>query len=334
MIVLILGGVGAYFTYKTIYKPNINLGDKKSQFIYIPTGSKFETVVTILSENNMLENRSSFEWLSEKKKYKNNVKAGKYRILANMSNNQLINLLKAGIQEPVTFNFNGLRTINDLIRRVSNQIEADSLNLYYSLNDNLFLKKYGFNRNNAISMFIPNTYTFYWNTSQDEFLDAVLTNYHNFWTETRIQKAQKIGFSVAEVTTLASIVQSEQCCDNNEKKVIAGLYINRLKKGKELESDPTVIYAIGNFAIQRVSFEQLHFQSPYNTYLNKGLPPGPICFVQQSSMDAVLNYSKNDYIFMCAKEDFSGKHNFAKNYQQHLANAKKYRNALNKRGIH
>lgn len=334
IILLLMLLAGGYLAYKTIYQPNVNLGDKKSQFIYIPTGSKFEDVVRILNENNILKSTSSFEWLSEKKKYKDAVKPGKYRVLATMNNNALINLLRAGIQEPVEINFNGLHNVEQLISRVGRRIEADSIALLKAVQDNNYLNKYGFNSNNLQAVFIPNTYQFFWNTSVDDFFDRMAKEYKTFWTEERRKKTKQIGFSQTEVAVLASIVQGEQCCDNEEKKIIAGLYINRLKQEMPLQSDPTVIYAIGNFNIQRVSTEQTRFQSPYNTYVNKGLPPGPIGFAQASSIDAVLNYSKNDYIYMCAKEDLSGKHYFSKTYEQHQIYRKKYRDALNARNIH
>ncbi|MDF2436355.1 MAG: aminodeoxychorismate lyase [Bacteroidota bacterium] len=334
VIILIIGGAGGYWAYHNLYQANVDLGDKKSTVIYIPTGSTFEDVVRILGENNLLKNRSSFEWLAEKKKYKNAVKPGKYRILAKMSNNALVNLLRAGIQEPIKINFNGLHTIDQLMVRVGRRIEADSTMLIEAAHDDSYLSRYGFNTETIQCMFIPDTYEFFWNTSVDQFFDRMAKEYKKVWTDERKQKAKKIGFSQTETCILASIVQSEQCCDNEEKKIIAGLYINRLKADMPLQSDPTVIFAVGDFSIQRVSTEQTRIQSPYNTYFVKGLPPGPIAFVQQSSLDAVLNYDKNDYIYMCAKEDLSGSHYFAKTYDQHCVYAKKYRNALNSKNIH
>ena len=334
LILIIVGGIGGYFAYKTIYQSNINLGQKKSQIIYIHTGSTFSDVMNILSENNILENPSSFEFLAEKKHYKNAIKPGKYRILANMSNNALVNLLRAGIQEPVEINFNGLHTVNELILRVGRRIEADSTSLIQAINDNGYLSKYGFNTDNVQALFIPNTYEFYWNTSVDDFFDRMAKEYKSFWTDSRKQKARTIGFTQSDVSVLASIVQGEQCCDNDEKRIIAGLYINRLKQKMPLQSDPTVIFAIGDFTIQRVSNEDKQVRSPYNTYLVSALPPGPIGFPQASSIDAVLDYDKNDFIYMCAKENLSGKHYFAKTYEQHLVYAKKYHDALNARNIH
>lgn len=334
LIALVGGGVAGYWAYENLYQSNVNLGDKKSQIIYIPTGSAFTDVVKILDQNNLLKDQASFEWLAEKKKYKNAVKPGKYRILAKMSNNALINLLRAGIQEPVEINFNGLHTMDQLMLRVGRRIEADSTDLLNAIHDNGFLSKYGFTEDNVQALFIPDTYEFQWNTSVDEFFDRMAKEYKAFWTDDRRQKAKAMGYSQTDVATLASIVQAEQCCDNDEKKTIAGLYLNRLKQDMALQSDPTVIFAIGDFTIQRVSSEQTRTQSPYNTYVTKGLPPGPIGFAQASSVDAVLSYRKSDYIYMCAKEDLSGKHYFAKTYEQHEVYAKKYRDALNARNIH
>lgn len=334
LILIIAGSLGGYWAYHNLYQSNVNLGDKKSTMIFIPTGAAFDDVVKILMQHNLLQSRTSFEWLSEKKKYTHAVKPGKYRILAKMSNNALINLLRAGIQEPVEINFNGLHTVDQLMVRAGRRIEADSTQLINAASDNEYLKKYGFNKDNVQALFIPNTYQFYWNTSVDEFFNRMAKEYKAFWTEDRKKKAAAIGYSQTEVSVLASIIQAEQCCDNEEKKIIAGLYINRLKADMALQSDPTVIYAIGNFDMQRVSLEQTRIQSPYNTYVNKGLPPGPIGFAQQSSIDAVLDYNKNNFMYMCAKEDLSGKHYFAKTYDQHCVYAKKYRDALNARNIH
>ncbi len=334
VLVVLIMAIGAYLTYTTLYQPNVNLGEKKSAFIYIPTGSRFEDVLRILAENNFLKKTSTFEWLAEKKAYKNAVKPGRYRLLASMNNSALINLLKGGIQEPVDINFTGLHTVDQLVARVGRRLEADSASLYKAVHDAEFTRKYGFSPTEIQALFIPTNYQLVWNTSVDEFFDRVAKDYNNFWTEERKNKAKQIGFSQTEVSVLASIVQGEQCCDNEEKRIIAGLYINRLKKDMPLQSDPTVIFAIGNFSIQRVSIEQTRVSSPYNTYENKGLPPGPVGFAQASTLDAVLNYSKNDYLYMCAKENLSGKHNFAKSYEQHLVNRKKYREALNARNIH
>jgi len=330
---LLAGGGAAYMAYRFVYKPNVNLGEKKSQVIYIPTGSTFIDVLGILTEKNILVSTASFEWLAEKKKYKENIKPGKYRVLSRMGNNELLNLLRAGIQEPVKIFFEGVRTKDQLVTRVCIRLEADSNELLDKLNDNEYLSKYGLNENTALTLFIPNTYEFFWNTSVDQFMDKMATEYKKFWTDARKAKAKQIGLSQSEVTILASIVQAEQSRFDDEKPTIAGLYINRLNKEMPLQSDPTLIYALGDFTVNRVLNVDKKIDSPYNTYMNKGLPPGVICLPEPSSIDAVLNYNKNDYIYMCAKDDFSGKHYFAKSYDQHCIYAAKYREALNKRNI-
>ncbi|MDQ3191597.1 MAG: endolytic transglycosylase MltG [Bacteroidota bacterium] len=334
LVSIIGGGIWAYEKYKMIYLPNVFLGKNIKQHLYIPTGSSMQDVVNILYENGYIINKSSFEWLAEQKNYKNHVHPGKYIIKSGMSNNKLIDLLRSGEQEPLKLTFNSIRTKEQLATRIASQIEADSLSIMKLLLDKNFLSnKYHMNPENILSLFIPNTYEFYWNTSAEKFLDRMANEYKAFWTEERKAKAKQIGLSQSEVTVLASIVQAEQSRHNDEKAIIAGLYINRLKKGMRLESDPTLVYAHGDFSINRVLNVHKEINSPYNTYRNTGLPPGPINLPEVSSLDAVLNYKKNDFIFMCAKEDFSGYHNFSKSLEQHNIYAQKYRAALNKRKI-
>ncbi|HSH65547.1 MAG TPA: endolytic transglycosylase MltG [Bacteroidia bacterium] len=333
--VLIVGGIGGYLAYRFIYMPNINLKDKKSTIIYIPTGSSFEDVVSILNDHELLKDSASFKWLAKEKKYDVAVKPGKYRVLAKMNNSALINLLRLGKQEAIEINFSGLHTVDEFIARVGRRIEADSNALSDAVNNEQYIGKYGFTKDNIQTFFIPGEYEFYWNTSVDEFFQRMAKEYKAFWNTSRKQRAKAIGLSQTEVYILASIVQGEQCCDKEEKKTIAGLYINRLKKGMPLQSDPTVIFAIGNFNIQRVTTEQIKStDSRYNTYQHEGLPPGPIGFAQESSIDAVLNYIPSDYIYMCAKDDLTGKHCFSKTFEQHKIYAKKYWKALDDRGIH
>ncbi len=333
LIVLLGGGAALYFAYKLIYQPNVDLRGKKSEIIYIHTGSTYTDVLNILLEGHYIINRASFERLAELKNYKTKVKPGRYRIKNNMSNNELINMLRVGNQEPVSITFNTIRTKQELVSKVCRNIEADSIQMLDLLNSENFMDKYGLTPDNALALFVPNTYEVYWNTSADEFLDRMEKEHKKFWTEARISKAKSIGLNPVKVAVLASIVQAEQNRFNDEKAVIAGLYINRLNKGMALQSDPTLIYAKGDFTICRVLNEDKEIDSPYNTYLHTGLPPGPICLPEISSLEAVLNYDKNKYIFMCAKEDFSGRHNFAKTGDEHAENARKYREALNARKI-
>jgi UPF0755 protein len=335
LLILVIGAAGVgYYIYKEIYSANVFLDGKKSLVIFVPTGSDYKQLLNILNENKVIKDQRSFDWVAEKKKYKSNVKPGRYRVLAGMSNDELVNMLRSGNQEPITLTFNNIHTKQQLAGRVGSKLEADSTELLKMLNDADYLKdKLGLNKDNVLSLFIPNTYEFYWNTSGEEFMNRMAKEYKSFWTAERKAKAKTADLSQTQVAVLASIVQCEQTVFNDEKSVIAGLYMNRLKKEMPLQSDPTLIYALGDFSIQRVLDKDKDIDSPYNTYKNTGLPPGPICVPEISSLDAVLNYQKNDYIYMCAKEDFSGKHNFSKTYEQHCIYAKKYQKALNDRNI-
>ena len=333
VIILVCGGLWAYQKYQEIYQPNVSLGEKQTTYFYIPTGSTIENVANLLYEKNFILNRSSFEWVAERKNYKKHIKPGKYLLRAGMNNNDLVDLLRSGKQEPLKITFNYVRTVEQIAGKVGNQIEADSLAIITLFNDSSYLKKIGMSRATVLTLFLPNTYEFYWNTSAEQFAERMTKEYKKFWNEERKTKAKRIGLSQSEVSTLASIVQAEQSIHNLEKPIIAGLYINRIKRGMKLESDPTLVYACGDFSIRRVLNIHKEINSPYNTYLNYGLPPGPINIPEISSVDAVLNYKKNDYIFMCAKPDSSGFHNFSETLRQHTAFAKQFHKSLNKRKI-
>jgi UPF0755 protein len=331
LILLVGGGTGAYIAYRTIYIPNISLGGKKSEIIFIPSGSRFEDVVRILSNAGILKNKESFIRLAALKKYKENTKPGKYRILADINNNELINLLRNGMQEPVLLTFNNIRKKEQLVSIACKKLEADSTELNSLLNNDKYLQQtVGMKSEEVLALFIPNTYEFKWNTSAKQFINRMEFEYKKFWNAERRRKAKQIGLKPVQVYILASIVQSEQLQFAEERPTIAALYLNRLKLGMPLQSDPTLVFAIGNFAITRVLDKYKEINSPYNTYMYTGLPPGPIYLPDISSIDAVLTPQKNDYLYMCAKEDFSGKHNFAKSLSEHNRNAQKYRAALNK----
>ena len=324
----------AYELYSRVYQPNIvlpvNVGEK---YIYIPTGAEFNQVIQILSETGLLINANSFEWLATTKKYTTNIKPGRYRINSNLNNNELINLLRFGKQTPIQVTFNNLRNKEQFAGKIAYQIEADSVDLLTYITDTSFLNSNGFSAENMICLFVPNTYEFYWNTSSKQFVERMQEEYEAFWNADRKAKAKKIKLTPFQVVALASIVEKEQNIKKDERPEIAGLYLNRINKKMKLESDPTLIFALGDFTINRVLNKDKKVDSPYNTYIHKGLPPGPICIPSINSIDAVLNARNHDYIFMCAKEDFSGYHNFAKSYRKHLRNARKYQKALNKRKI-
>jgi UPF0755 protein len=328
-VLLIAGAVTAYKAYTILYKANVNLNGKKSAYFYIRTGADFAEVADKLSAGKFISDPKSFDWLADYKDYKNHIKPGKYLITDGMSNNELINMLKSGRQETVKLVFNNVRTKYQLAGKIAKQLEADSLSIINVLKDSIYLKKFGFTVENAIVVFIPNTYEMYWNTSASQLFEKMNENYKTFWTQSKKEKAKAAGLTTIEIEILASIVQ-EETAKYSEMPTIAGLYINRIHKGMKLEADPTVKFAVGDFTIKRVLKKHLQVQSPYNTYQVKGLPPGPICLPDPRVIEKTLNFEKTGYIYMCAKEDFSGYHNFAKTGAEHAANARRYQNALNK----
>lgn len=334
-VIVLIGGAGmGYELYSRVYQPNVILPENTSEkYIYIPSNSDFTKVIDVLSENGLLINYNSFEWLAKQKKYDTNIKPGRYKIDRALNNNELINLLRSGRQPPIKVTFNNLRTKEQLAGKIASQIEADSLEIIEYISDTTFQNKLGLTDNNVACIFIPNTYEFYWNTSAESFVNRMLKEYKKFWNKDRKSKAEKINLNYYEVAILASIVEKEQNIKRDERPEIAGLYLNRIRKRMKLESDPTLIFALGDFSIKRVLNKDKEVESPFNTYKHKGLPPGPICIPSINAIDAVLNASSHKYIFMCAKEDFSGYHNFARTYAKHLVNARKYQKALNKRKI-
>ncbi len=332
VISLIITAFTFYNYYQKVYNPNVNLNKKQSVYFFIPTGSDLNDVINLLYSENYIIDRASFEWVAEKKNYGSHINPGRYLIKNGISNNELINLLRSGKQDPVKVTFNTIRNIEQLAGKVTKNLECDSVEVITFLTDKEFISKYGFNSTTIITMFIPNTYEFYWNTSAEQFIIRMSDEYKNFWTNERKNKANKLGLSQSETSTLASIVQ-EETIKNDEKPTVAGVYINRLKKNMPLQADPTIKFALGDFTIRRVLKKHLKIDSPYNTYKYTGLPPGPICLPSISSIDAVLNYEDHNYIFFCAKEDFSGYHNFAKTLSQHNINARRYQQELNKRKI-
>lgn len=333
--VLILLAVVAYFgsmIYKKIYSPNVMTSKQSPQFILIPTGSVFEDVVKILDREHLLINEKSFRWTAGQMKYAAKVKPGKYQLTPRMSNKDLISLLRSGKQTPVKVVFNNIRTKQELAEKVGEQIEAQPSSLLNLMNDPDYVNNIGFSTEDILSMFLPDTYEFYWNTSADQFIKKMKKEYDRFWNAERLAKARAIPLNRVQVSTLASIVQLETNKDD-EKPVVAGVYINRIKKDWKLEADPTLVYALGDFTINRVLSIYKEIDSPYNTYMYKGLPPGPICLPTTASLNAVLNYSKHNFMYFCAKEDFSGYHSFASSYDKHLLNARRFQKALDRRGI-
>ncbi|MDR1172138.1 MAG: endolytic transglycosylase MltG [Bacteroidales bacterium] len=332
-VLLIAGGAVGYRFYERINGVSVSVVDKNDPFLYIPSNSTFNDVCSLLREGG-LHDVESFRWVAGKMHYPDRVKAGRYRLTDGMSNLELVRMLRAGRQIPVKVIFNNIRLNTQLAGAVASSIEADSAGIMALLTDSAyFAEHFKLAPQSVLSLFIPNTYEFFWNTSAKGFVERMSKEYDRFWTENRRQKAFEAGLTPLQVSILASIIEEETQM-SSEKPVMAGVYINRLNRGMLLQADPTIRYAVGDFTIKRVLNRHKEIQSPYNTYQNTGLPPGPICIPSIASIDAVLNYVRHDYLFFCAKDDLSGYHNFARTLEQHNKYAQAYQKALNKLKIY
>jgi UPF0755 protein len=325
------GSIAGWILYKRILAPNVDLGKRVTDHIYIPTGATMQHVADSFQVKGWLKDMESFRWVAERMNY-TRIIPGKYIIRHGMNNRELVSVLRSGIQEPVNVTFNNIRTLEQFAGRIAKIIEADSASVVRVFRNDSLLAANQLNQYNSISVLIPNTYEMYWNTSAEELYKRMNKEFHRFWNEERESKLKQIGLSRGEVVVIASIVEQETRQDP-EKPVVAGVYVNRFKKGWKLEADPTLIFAAGDFTIRRVLNDHKLIDSPYNTYMYAGLPPGPICIPGIASIDAVLNYAVHDYFYFCAKDDFSGYHVFAKSYSDHLLNAKRFHRALTRRGI-
>ena len=331
LIVMIIAAlISAYYIYNIIYSNNVWTPDGEPMSIYIGSDDNFEDVKETLYSKGIILNRTSFEWLAERKKYPELVKPGHYIVKEGMSNDELINMLRLGVQSPVHVIFNNIRTKEQLAQKISTQIEADSSSLIKILNDSVYLASIGLVPENALTLFVPNTYEFFWNTSANQFMERMHREYQSFWSGERDEKAADLEMSRPEVVILASIVEKETN-KNDEKARISEVYMNRLERNWLLQADPTLVYASGDFGLTRVLNVHKEIESPYNTYKYPGLPPGPICIPSIASVDAVLNTEDHDYLFFCAKDDLSGYHVFARSITQHNRNARRYRRAIENR---
>ncbi|NQX38326.1 UPF0755 protein [Pedobacter steynii] len=330
LVLLVIGGYYGLQFYKVYFAPNTT---GKEKYLYVRTGHTLDDLFEEIRRKDILTDIGTFSQAAAKMDLKGALKPGRYKIAKGMTNRGLINMLKAGNQEPVKLKFQNIRKKENFAGYLAKSLESDSLTFIKLLDSAALIEKYGFNKDNSYTMFIPNTYELYWNTSPSDFFEKMQKEYEKFWNDSRKAKAAALNLSPIQVSILASIVDSEALYDK-EMPIIAGLYLNRLNKGILLQADPTVIYANDDFTVKRVTNSLLQVQSRYNTYKYAGLPPGPIMMPSINAIDAVLNKDNNNYIYMCAKEDFSGFHNFAVTVQEHEINAKKYREALNKRNIY
>ncbi len=331
---LIAGGAFAYLIYNALFSPNTAFNNEEA-YIYITTGSSYDDLKSLITP--LLSDIETFEAVAKQKKYIDYIKPGKYILKKGMNNNEIINTLRSN-NIPVNVSFNNQETFEKLAGRVAGQIEADSISLLKSFTDSQFLQENGFTAETSLSLFIPNSYEFFWNTSATDFRDRMLKEYLRFWNKERLRKAEALNLSQIQVISLASIVQKETA-KVSERPRVAGLYLNRLKKNMLLQADPTVIYALkrelGNFdtIIKRVLYKDLELNSPYNTYKYAGIPPGPITMPDISSIDAVLNPEKHDYYYMVADVEDFGYHKFAKDLSQHNRNKTQYIRWINEQNI-
>lgn len=331
LIAIIGGGVG-YLLYTSTMRPNVYINNEKAKFLYVYPTDNMDSVVARLASTGNVRNIESFKSVAEYQDYAQNIVPGRYELINQMSNVQLVNNLKKGRQAPMNLTFNNIRTKEQLCKRFSDVLMFGYDEILSLMNNDNVMAKYGLNTNTAVALFIPNTYEVYWTIKPEDLLDKMKKEYDKFWNEERIKKCAEAELTQVEVSTLAAIVE-EETKSAKEQPTVAGLYLNRLHKGMLLQADPTVKFAVGDFNLKRIRSGHLEVESPYNTYKYEGLPPGPIRIPSMGAIDAVLNYDHHDYIYMCASEKFDGTHNFAKTYDEHQDNAKQYHKALNKRKI-
>ncbi|MAP81023.1 MAG: aminodeoxychorismate lyase [Aequorivita sp.] len=327
-------GAFAWYVYSTAFTPNTAFNNNEAH-VYIKTNANINDVVEEIEP--LLDNVSSFITIANRKQYVHNVKPGHFVIKKGMSNNDIVNTLRSK-NIPIDVKFNNQERLEDLAGHIATQIEADSLSLITAMRDTVFLNEMGLNKETALSLYIPNTYEFYWNSSAETFRSRMKTEYEKFWNESRLKKAEKLNLSKEEVISLAAIVQKETA-KVDERPRVAGVYLNRLKAGMLLQADPTVIYAVKrekndfNQVIKRVLYKDLETDSPYNTYKYGGIPPGPIAMPDISSIDAVLNPEQHNYYYFVADVTNFGYHKFAKNLAQHNRNKAEYVRWINSQGL-
>ena len=317
-----------WFSKNTLNAPE---GDKVE--IYIPIGISIQEFYALIYDTELIENQDDFELFTILKKIKS-VKSGYYELKSPMTCNQVINTFRSGLQTPIQVVITPSRLPEDLAHKLSLSLAIDSITIITALNSEDIAASYGFSSADFYTMFIPDTYEMYWNSSIENLMDRMKKEYNNYWTTSRKEKAKELSLNQKEVVVLASIVYTEQSQFSDERPKIAGLYLNRLRIGMMLQSDPTLIYGLGDFTRKRVLNADKQVDSPYNTYKYAGLPPGPIYSPDKKSIEAVLNPESNKYLYMCAKADFSGYHAFATNLRQHNNNARQYQRALNKASIY
>lgn len=318
--------------YNKIWGSNVMASNDPIE-VFIPSKPTYEEVFALLDFSGALISIDDFDWVVHKKGVGNKFEGGRYLLKNGMSNNEVINMLRAGKQSPVRVTFTNVRTVEELAGQMGSRLEPDSLEFLNAFKNDSLLAKYNVSKSALFGNILPNTYEMWWTTTPENFLKRMFREYETFWNDARTAKAEAIGLTPYEVMVLASIVD-EETVKADEKARVSGLYINRLQRGIRLQADPTIKYVMNDFGVKRVLSKDLLIDSPYNTYIYAGLPPGPIRMPSVQGVESVLNFEKHNYLYMCAREDFSGYHSFARTLQQHNQNASRYRRALQKLKIY
>jgi len=332
VVALVLAVAGGRWAWHELVGPATQFSEE-SRVLYIYTGSDFDSVVEDLVALGAVRNERRFRWLADRKNYVERVRRGRYRVPKGMSMNELVDMLRAGEQEPVKVTFSNVATLHELAGRLAQGLEPDSLAFLQAFQDPELQRSVGMDGFTIISLFIPDTYEFWWTTTPEQFIVRMRREHASFWTEKRLAQAKARGMTPVDVATLASIVQAETV-KMDDAPLIAGVYLNRLRIGMPLQADPTLKFALGLDGVNRILNVDKQVDSPYNTYKNAGLPPGPINMPEARFIDAVLNAEKHDHLYFCARADMSGYSEFSRTYEQHLVHARKYQRALDQRGIH
>lgn len=324
--ILLCSGIAYYYFFTTMAE------NTETAYIYIDADDNQDSVFTKLKSLSSNHGLNGFKTIVRHSKYAENIHTGRYAIKPGENAYDIFNRLKSGQQSSMNLRIPSFRTMDKLAGHLGRKLMIDSLTLVKAFYDTAFCKKYGYSVETLPALFVPNTYDMFWNVSLENLMKRMTKEHQAFWNKERTAKADSLKLSKTEVATLASIID-EETANNGEKPMIAGMYLNRLRINMPLQADPTIKFAMKEFKIRRIYNNMLKTESPYNTYINTGLPPGPIKIASIAGIDAVLNYVDHKYLYMCAKEDFSGTHNFAATYREHLNNAIRYRKALNKRNI-
>jgi len=329
-LVLLVGIGFAWTIYRKVYATFSAVPSK--QILYIDTDDTADSVYSKLQPIATERGMSGFELLAGHYNYDSGLRTGRYAIMPEQKTIDVFRMLRNGQQEPVMLTIPEVRTMDRMAGKLSKKLMIDSLSIVLALTNQDYCQQLGYDTATIACMFVPNTYEVYWNTSLDNLMQRLCKEHDSFWNEERTTKAAQLGLTPNEVATLASIID-EETANNGEKPMVAGMYLNRLKKGMLLQADPTVKFALGDFTLRRILNKHLEVDNPYNTYKYPGLPPGPIRVPSVQGLEAVLNPAQSNYLYMCAKEDFSGTHNFACTLAEHMQNARRYQQALNQRGI-